>query len=581
MWRYLSFVLFVFILSGCSDPSVVPTSTATPAAVSQRGQGRQLTIFSWQAASHQMPYLAAGGKELAVAAMVLEPLARYDPNGNLIPVLASELPDLDNGGISSDLRSITWTLLEDLLWSDGTPVTSADVVFSYEFCVHPEATCAATSQFDGVESVDAVDDLTVTVTFTEPTPFPYKSFVTITSPIIQKAQWEECLGAAAIQCTEASFMPIGTGPYVATEFIPNDSALYEFNPHYRDANKPFFASIFVKGGGDAEAAARAVLVTGEADFAGNLQLNPEMLADMESEGLGQLQLANSTAVELIIFNFTNPSSDLATEERSEYLDGTNPHPFLRELTIRQAMSMAIDRDLLTELGYGDSGQATCNLIPGPEAFLSTSNRCDQDLEGANKLMDEAGIVDTDGDGIREFEGKPLAIMYQTATNRVRQDYQILIKQWWSEIGIETELRNIEPSVFFGGDVASPDTYTKFYADVEMFTTGAWGLDFEPYLANFACENISSIDNNWLGSNVTRYCSPQYDSFLEQLGTAPEIKVRRELIKAMNDHLVQNFVIIPLTNRGAVSANSHDIEIGAINAWDSVLWNIADWTLASE
>ena len=548
----------------------------------QRGQGPQLTFIFWQAPSNQFPFLSGGGKEQDTSAIVLEPLADYNPQGQIYPVLVDSVPTLDNGGFAEDLMSITWKLKEGLLWSDGTPVTAEDVVFTYEFCAEPDTGCAAADNFAEVASVEAVDDLTILVNFTQPTPFPYKPFVGYSNGIIQKAQWADCIGIEAVSCTEESFYPIGTGPYMVADFRPNDSILYEVNPNYRNPQKPFFSGVFIKGGGDAESAARAVLETGESDFSWNLQVAPEVIAQMELGGQGYISSAFGTSLERIMINFTNPSPDLPVEERAEYLDGNNPHPTLQVLEIRQALGMAIDRVTLTTFGYGTAfGQPTCNFIANPPAYTSPNNTCAQDIEGANALLDSVGAVDSDGDGIREYEGIPLSYVFQTSTNAVRQGYQSFIKQWWAEIGVDTELRNIDAAVYFGGDVASDDTYTKFYTDVEMYTNSSVGFDFGSYLANYSCERINGVDNNWFGGNVTRYCSEEYDALLDEFNQEGDTARRQELVIAMNDHLVQNVVIIPLTSRGSVNGCSNRVIGCRSNGWSNSLNNIADWTPASD
>jgi peptide/nickel transport system substrate-binding protein len=132
-----------------------------------------------------------------------------------------------------------------------------------------------------------VDDRTVRITFEAPKPFPWVAFVGAQSPILQAAQFADCLGAAAATCTEANTMPHGTGPFQVTTFAVNDVVTFEANPNYRDAAKPAFATVTLKGGGDAAAAARAVLETGEFDYAWNLQLAPDVLASMEAAGQGR------------------------------------------------------------------------------------------------------------------------------------------------------------------------------------------------------------------------------------------------------------------------------------------------------
>ncbi|MEO9897773.1 MAG: ABC transporter substrate-binding protein, partial [Paracoccaceae bacterium] len=236
-----------------------------------------------------------------------------------------------------------------------------------------------------------------------------------------------------------------------------------------------------------------------------------------------------------------------------------------------------DRPLLVEVGYGQAGKVTCNWVPAPEAFNSTARTCDvQDIAGANKMLDDAGIVDTDGDGVREKDGTPLRILYQTSTNAVRQDFQALIKEWWSEIGIEAELRNLDGSVFFGGDPGSPDTFQKFYADVEMYANTFNGTDPQAYLANGLCDKAPKPDSQWQGENISRFCLPEFDELHAELAKTAGIEARSEIGRKLNDMLVENGGMIPLVHRGRLSAHANSLSGVVLNVWDSELWNVADW-----
>jgi peptide/nickel transport system substrate-binding protein len=546
----------------------------------ERGRDGQLNIIYWQAPSTLNPYLSGGTKEVESASLVLESLGRFSNTGELLPWLAAEIPTVENGGVAEDLTSITWTLQEGVMWSDGTALTAADAVFTWQYCTAEGGGCAQASYFDGVESVEAVDDLTIKITFDAPKPFPYTALVGSESPIIQAAQFADCLGAAAPTCVEANFGPIGTGPFVVDDFKANDVIQFSANEMFRVEGQPAFASVVFKGGGDAASAARTVLETGEFDYAWNLQIDPTVLSDMESAGLGTVVTAFGTSVERLHLNQTNPSADLG-DLRATAEGG--PHPFLTNRVIGQAMSMAIDRELLVEIGYGAGGQATCNVLPAPAIYASTANDAClvQDVAGANAMLDEAGIVDTDGDGIRESDGTPLVVLYQTSTNAVRQDSQALIKQWWSEIGIDAELRNIDASVFFGGDPASPDTFQKFFADVEMYTNNFAGVDPEAYMANWTCKEWPSPESQWQGSNMQRFCDPAYDALATELASTAGIEARSALVKEMNDMLMQSYSIIPLIHRGGVSAHANTLGGIEISDWDSELWNIASWYRIAE
>jgi len=551
----------------------VASAAFAPAAFAERGSDGQVNIIYWQAPSIMNPFLSGGTKDVEAASLVIEPLARYNASGKLVPWLVEDVPTVENGGVSEDLTQITWKLKPGIKWSDGSDLTSADVKFTYDYCTHPEGGCAQVTKFEGVTSVETPDDSTIVVTFEEATPFPYGPFVGGESPIIQAAQFADCLGAKAPECTEANFSPIGTGPFVVDEFKPNDVITLSANPNYRDPAKPAFAKVLFKGGGDATAAGRAVMETGEFDYAWNLQLAPDVISQMEAGGKGKAVAGFGPLLERIMLNNTNPSPDLGPEERSVI----RPHPFLSDPAVYKAMSMAIDRPLLVEIGYGKAGRVSCSWVPAPEAYAINPEGCDtQDIAGANALLDQAGIVDTDGDGIREKDGVPLKILYQTSTNAVRQDFQALIKQWWSEIGIETELRNINSSVFFGGDPGSPDTFQKFYADVEMYANTFNGTDPQTYFGNGLCDKAPTPASQWQGENISRFCDEEFDALHAELSQTADAAKRIEIGQKLNTIVFEKGGMIPLVHRGRLSGVSNTLGGVDLNVWDSELWNAADW-----
>ena len=536
-----------------------------------------LAIHYWQAPSILNPYLSGGIKDTDAAAVTLEPLANYAPDGNIVPVLAAEVPTAGNGGLAQDRMSITWKLKKGLKWSDGSEVTAEDVVFTWRYCTDEETGCTDVSSFDGVASVEAVDDLAVRITFEAPTSYPYQVLVGSATPIISSAQFADCIGAAAVNCVEQNNAPLGTGPYRVVDFVVDDRVSYERNPHYH-GNEPYFDRVALTGGGSATEAARSALETGDVDYAWNMQVEPQVLNRMQEAGLGKVAVAFSSSVERIVVNQTNPDPALG-DDRSEYLDGRNAHPFLAFKPIRQAMSMAIDRSHIAGELYGFTGKAACNLITGPPAYVSTANDdcLSQDIEEANRMLDDNGVLDSDGDGIREHNGAPLRITYQTSTNSIRQDTQALVKDWWRQIGIDTRLIDHDASSFFGGDpVDDKETsLRRFFADVQMYTSGT-GIDPQQSLSASLCKHIPTRDDNWSLANIARSCNPEYDELyaqLEQTGIGPE---RVALMKRLSDLYVQDYYEIPLVNRGSVSAHLNTLKGVRINGWDSDMWNIADW-----
>ena len=560
-----------------------PTETTEAPTGGNAGEGGHLLLLQWQAPSQANTYLSTGTKDIQASSMVLEPLAEYNTDGEIVPALATEIPTVENGGISEDLTTITWTFQEGVLWSDGTPLTADDFVFTWEYC-SDEATGCISPAFTEVTSVEAVDDTTVTITFDSPTPWPYVPFVGNTEPVIQRAQFQDCVGAAATGCTDQNFRPIGTGPFVVTELRPEDTVLYEMNPNYRkiEEGKPFFGTAEIKGGGDAEATARSVLEIGEADYAWNLQVAPEILEPMEAAGNGTVSVGFNTSVEHLNLNQTDPDADPPSEYQGDALaptGGTNPY-FYQNQVLHDALSMAINRQEMVDVAYGPAGEPTCNIWPVPGDALSTTNDwcLTQDIEAANALLDENGYEDTDGDGIRETpDGLPLEFEVVTSTNAVRQSEQDLIAVYWEQIGVATSMRNEDASLFFDGTAASDASIWKFFTDIELYTNSAVGSDAQGYFQSNLASEVPTSANAYGGGNVVRLADERFESTFQELSQASlEDPNRNELIKQLND-LLTEYAVIPLVNRGSVSAFSNSLDgYGSVNGWDSEYWNVEDW-----
>jgi peptide/nickel transport system substrate-binding protein len=588
-------VVLALVFTACAAPAAGPSTGAAdaPAAAAPssdlpaepgRGTDGTLTLLYWQAVSIINPYQSTGTKDYHAGSLVLESLLEYDPAGNLIPTLAQEVPTVENGGVSEDLTTITYKLVPDVLWSDGTPLTADDFVFTWQYCVTPETGCTS-GNFSAVASVEAVDAGTVKITFTTPQPYPYYAFIGYLSPVLQKAQFENCVGAAAATCADANSFPIGTGPYKVKDFRANDVVVYEVNPTYRFENQPHFAEVVMKGGGDAESAARAVLETGEADYAWNLQVPPDILNEMAAKGMGTVVAAFGGNVERILINFTNPDPTLG-DARSEWSEADpNPHPFLTDPAVRQALSMAIDRTIIAEQLYGAGGKPTCNIVSGPELYVTTTNDgcLTQDIAGAQALLEGAGWVDSNGDNVREKDGVELRVLYQTSTNAVRQKTQALIQQWWGEIGVATELKNIDAGVFFG-PTDNADSLAKFYSDVQMFTNGNDSPNPQAYLGGWRCltengVNIANSSNAWGGENIERWCNTDFDALWGELAATADQDARIDLVHQLNDMIVQDYVNLPLVFRASVSAHANTLQGVELGGFETEEWNIENWSRA--
>lgn len=547
---------------------VAMAQPATDYKPTQAGGGGPLKILLWQAPTLLNPHFASGTKDQEASRVFYEPLAGWDREGNLVPILAAELPTRENGGLSADGTTVTWKLKRDVKWHDGQPFTADDVMFTAAYAADPETAAYTTGSYAGIK-FEKVDDHTVKVIFPQPQPFWAGPFVGIVGPIIPKHHFGDYKGANS-RDAPANLKPVGTGPYKFVDFKPGDIVLGERNPDYHVKNQPHFDTIEIKGGGDAVSAARAVLQTGEYDYAWNMQVEDEVLKRMEDGGRGRVLTVASGNIEFIILNTTDPWTEVDGERSSV----KTKHPTLSDPAVRQAINLLIDRDSIQKFIYGRGGTATASFVNQPERFKSKKLTYEFNIEKANAILDQAGWT-RGSDGIREKDGKKLKYVFQTSINAPRQKTQAIIKQACQKAGIELELKSVTASVFFSSDVANPDTYTKLYADMEMYTTTQDSPDPERFLNQLVSWEIASKENKWLGRNISRYSSKEADEAYRAAQRELDPAKRAELLIKVNEIFCAANVILPLLSRNRVASASNTLTPN-FSGWDNDLWALASW-----
>lgn len=560
--------LLSLTLAIACDRSQTVTQSPTPAA---DVSATTLKLLYWQAPTILNPHLSNGFKDAEASRITLEPLASYDAAGNLVPVLAAEVPTLDNGGVAADGRSVTWKLKPGLKWSDGEPFSAADVVFTHQFVTDPAVAAISAATYEPIESVEALDETTVKITFKEPNPAWSNVFVGTEGMVLPRHSFAEYLGAKSREAP-ANLMPVGTGPYRVAEFKPGDVVIYEPNPNYREANSLGFTRLELKGGGDAVSAARAVLQTGDADFAYNLQVEAPILEQLSAAGRGEVVANFGSLMERILINFSDPNVEV-DGERSHV---SRPHPFLTDPAVRRALSLATNREAIASQLYGPTGKPTANFLVAPASFNSPNTSYKFDLAAAQQALEDAGWTDSDGDGIRDKNGVPLKILFQTSVNPLRQKTQEILKQAWESIGFRVELRSIDASVFFDSSPTNPDNTGHFYADLQMYTTGNTNPDPGSYMKTYLCTEIAQKSNNWSKDNVSRYCNPDYDALWQQVARELDPEARRQIFVQMNDLLVKDIAVIPLVHRAETAGVGDRLAGVNLTPWDLNTWNIAEW-----
>ncbi|MGC4104866.1 MAG: peptide ABC transporter substrate-binding protein [Thermomicrobiales bacterium] len=565
-----------------ASPAASPTASsyARPTAGTDgqtRGAGGDVRILVPQGASALSVHNATGGKDIAAGSIISEPLLAYAPDTSLIANLVTEVPSIENGMVAQDLSTVTFTLLPDVVWSDGEPFTADDVVFTWQWNVDAANQSIDAASWDLIEKVEAVDTLTAKVTFKEPTLGWFQPFGSNLGAIYPKHFWD---GKDAATANAAfALKPIGTGAFVLDTLSPNDQVIYTANPNYREPNKPFFQRVIMKGGGDATSAVIAVTQQGDWDLAFTLQIDKAALQGSLGDK-GKVYGPPGTGVEKIQFNFSDPNKEV-DGQKSEM---NTPHPFLTDPAVREAIATAIDRKTISENLYAGepSEPAGRNILAGLGIYESPNTSWEFDLDKAAKLLDDAGWA-KDDKGIRQKDGVQLSLKYVTTTAPIRQKVQEVVKASLVKLGFKVDLLQVDGSVFFDGGAGNEQNFTHFYSDMQEYTDGAtssFPLNYMKYwYAGPKGVNIAQKSNSWTGTNKTRYQNADYDAAWEKIATLTDQQAAIELFIELNDHVIDNHVEIPIVqlvaDRYAVVDTFREENI-AVTAFGDTFWNIANW-----
>jgi peptide/nickel transport system substrate-binding protein len=534
----------------------------------KRGGGGALKTLWWQAPTLLNPHFAVGTKDQDASRVFYEPLAAWSPDGDLVPLLAAEVPSLDNGGVAKDGMSVIWKLKQGVTWHDGKPFTADDCVFNWEYASDPATAATTIGSYKDVK-VAKIDDHTIRVDFAKPTPFWADAFVGVNGMIIPKHLFEAYKGDKSREAP-TNLTPVGTGPYTFVAFKPGDLVQGKLNANYHMPNRPYFDTIEVKGGGDAVSAARAVLQTGEYDFAWNMQVEDEILKRLEASGKGHVAIVASGNIEHIQLNNTDPNKEVDGERSSI----KTKHPFLTDPAVRNALNLLVDKASVHQYIYGRTGIDTANFVNAPEKFVSHNTHYEFAVAKAIKLLDDAGWK-PGADGVREKNGVKLHAVYQSSINAPRQKTQEIVKQACQKAGISIEIKSVTASVFFSSDVANPDTYSHFYCDIQMYTTTMSQPDPGIFMRQFMTSEVATRANKWQGRNITRWQNADYDKLHDDSDHELDPVKRAAMFIAMDDMVIKDVVVIPVVTRPSVSAVAAKMNV-PLSGWDSNFYALQDW-----
>lgn len=459
-----------------------------------------------------------------ISVLAVEPLFTFDANGEPVPILASEVPSLENGGISEDSLTITYRIRQGITWSDGEPFTAEDLAFTFDVYRDPESTTLAGGAYDAIESVNVVDELTAEVKMSVINP----GYLDLWDTVLPKHKFDS---TAVTQDHEQARIPLGTGPFVIAAWNNGDEIVFERNENYREPGQPILDRVTVKITPERETAVSGFL-NGEFDYVYFLTTaDLPRLSDAIDDGVPiEIEILDGGgSVEFMFLNQTMNG------------DPSVPHPVLGDPAVREAMDHGIDRQIIIDEILGGYGSLSGAIIFAGWAgeHIDTAPF---DPDRANAILDDAGWVQG-SDGVREKDGVRASLRFQTVTNDLtRELYQQVIQQNMKDIGIEIQIQNVPSTTLLaswseGGVVARGDW------DIFMVRDGN---DIDPldWAGIFKTDAIPGEDNP-SGQSRTFYSNPELDAILDQAASTLDQESRRELYSQANEIFARDRPALPL------------------------------------
>ena len=501
--------------------------------------------------------------------MFYEPLAGWDPAGNLKPVLAASIPGREDGTLAADGKSVTWKLKQGVTWHDGKPFTADDVIFNWEYAKDPATAATTIGSYKDVK-VEKIDEHTVKVMFEKPTPFWADAFVGTRGMIIPKHLFADYIGGKS-RDAPTNLKPVGTGPYKFKEFKPGDMVAGEINTELPRGEQAVFRQHRDEGrrrcrlGGARGAADRRVRLRLEHAGRGRDPPAPREGRQGPRRHLARRQHRAHPAQH-------HRSVDRGRRRAVEPQDQASDPVGSGGAPGAVACWSTRPRSRNTSTAAPASRRRTSSTIP--ERFRSKTTKYEFNIDKAIDILEKAGWK-KGSDGIREKDGKKLKFVYQTSINQPRQKNQAIVKQACQKAGIDIEVKAVTASVFFSSDVANPDTYTKFYSDLQMYTTTMTQPDPEVFMLQFCSWEAATKENKWQGRNITRWQNKEYDDIHKAAQVEVDPVKRAAMLIKLNEMVVNDVVVIPVVARPGVAAISNKLQ-ATMSGWDNNTWDLQDW-----
>ncbi|HEX4747067.1 MAG TPA: peptide ABC transporter substrate-binding protein [Gaiellaceae bacterium] len=549
------------VVAACTPAAPTGTQpTTAPAATEAPVRGGTAIVAIWQ----EPATLAYHYLNQTVSSIVLygvsEGLAGTSHEGEYVPQLATKIPTVGNGGavVKGNKLDVTWELKPGIKWSDGAPLTSADIKYTWEIWMKDPKVNNRTG-FSEIESIATPNELTAVITYKSIyAPYPRNFEHIMPKHLLEKE--------ADISKTDFVRRPIGTGPFKVAEFKPGDSITLEKNPNYRGApEKPYLDKIVFRSVPSSEVAI-AQLKAGEVHAMWNLT---------ESQ-TPEIEALSSTLALNVVPGPTVERIELNTAQNRENTDPNSVHPVLGDIEVRKALLYATPKQqLIDKLLFGKAKQGSSPVSQGWAAFKEPQEGYDP--AKANAALDKAGWT-KGADGIRSKGGVRASLTYTTTSgNQLRERVQQVLVDEWKAVGIEVKIQNAPSSVVLAGSCTGKDPRKLGTFDMLMYASSPSIDPHSTILPRYHSKQIPTAAD-CSGQNYTRIKDPQIDRAIDEAGGTLDQDKRKAAYATVMKKLNEAYVIIWLYDRADIDARSAKLQGWKPNTWNRFTWNVEDWFL---
>ena len=461
-------LLMVLLLAACDKSP--QTENARPKADKPPAYGDILVRGDIGDASNLIPLLASDSASHSVAGMVFNGLVKYDKDMNIVGDLAESWDVTQNGLV------ITFHLRKGVQWHDGKPFTAADVLYTYQVTTDPKTPTAYAGDFLKIKKAEVLDDYTFRVTYDKPFA---PALISWASAILPR----HLLAGKDITKSPLARHPIGTGPYKFKEWVAGQKIVLVSNENYFEG-RPYIDGRVTR------------IIPDTATMF--LELRAQNIGMM---GLTPLQYTRQTDNNLFKENF-NKYRYLSFAYT--YLGYNLKNPLFTDKRVRQAISYAVNKDeIISGVLLGLGKPATGPYKHGTWAYNDKVKIYNYDPAKARELLKQAGLTDTNNDGVLEKDGKPFEFEILTNQgNETRQKCAEIIQRQLKEVGISVKIRIVEWSAFV------TDFINKRRFDAVIL---GWTIPLDPDAYDVWHSSKTSPEE----LNFVSYKNPEADEMLEK------------------------------------------------------------------